>query len=91
MRLDADCGYIGKLAVDAAYRGRGIARLLLARAESVAARNGRAALALQTRVELAENHATFARLGFKQIGATAHAGYSHPTSIIMRKPLPVTS
>jgi len=89
VRLDAYCAYVGKLAVDEKHRGRGIARKLLAVAEEVALRGGRAAVQLQTRIELSENHATFARLGFKQTGATAHAGYSHTTSITMRKPLSV--
>ena len=33
--------------------------------------------------ELIENHATFAALGFRKTGETAHAGYSRPTSITM--------
>lgn len=91
LKLEPDCGYIGKLAVDKAYRGRGLARRLLAVAEDVAARNGRTALRLQTRVELIENHATFARLGFTQTETTAHAGYHRPTSVTMRKTLSVAS
>jgi hypothetical protein len=56
-------------------------------AEEVARTHGRKFLELQTRVELVENHATFAALGFKKVAESAHPGYSRPTTITMRKPV----
>jgi GNAT superfamily N-acetyltransferase len=80
-----DCVYVSKLAVVEHARGRGVARQIMAAAESLARDNGRPAVEIQTRVELVENHETFAALGFARVGETAHAGYSRPTSITMRK------
>ena len=93
LRIEDNCLYVGKVAVDSAWRGRGIARRLFALAEGHAARNGLSHLELQTRVELTENHDTFGRLGFIKTAETAHAGYDRPTSITMRKPvvLPVSA
>lgn len=82
-----DALYLGKLAVDQAARGQGLARRLVDFAEDHARALRYTALELQTRVELTENHATFARLGFVETGRTAHAGFDRPTSITMRKPL----
>lgn len=79
--------YIGKLAVAGTARGQGLARCLTTLAEGRARALGRAALELQTRVELTENHATFARLGFVQVGETAHPGYARTTSLTFRKPV----
>jgi len=39
---------------------------------------------LQTRVELVENHAAFAAMGFAMTGTTAHKGDDRPTSITMQ-------
>ena len=80
-----DCLYIGKLAVEPALQGVGIGRALMARAEAEARALGMPALELQTRIELVENHAAFAALGFVRTGETAHAGYDRPTSVTMRK------
>lgn len=79
--------YLGKLAVREEARGRGVARALVDAAASEARRRGLAALELQTRVELVENHAAFVRLGFVKVGESAHAGYARPTSITMRRSL----
>ena len=87
LRIEDDRLYVGKVAVDAAWRGRGIARRMFALAEDHAVRNGLSHLELQTRVELTENHETFGRLGFIKTAETAHAGYGRPTSITMRKPV----
>ena len=79
--------YVGKLAVSATARGRGFARRLLDLAEARAHALKLEWLELQTRIELIENHATFAAMGFHQIGATAHPGYDHPTSLTFRRPV----
>ena len=76
---------MGKVAVDAALRRRGVARRLLAEAEAIAREHGLPFVELETRVELVENHATFAALGFEKVGESAHVGFDRPTSITMRK------
>lgn len=56
-------------------------------AEDFGRESGRAVLELDTRIELTENHATFAALGFVKTGEDAHDGYDRPTFITMQKPL----
>jgi GNAT superfamily N-acetyltransferase len=85
--LREDCVYVGKLAVDAPFRGQGLARRLMHAAEAIARAHIRPFLELQTRIELTENHAAFAALGFARVNEYAHPGYSRPTSITMRKPV----
>lgn len=80
--------YLGKLAVAGSHRGRGLARQLVQTAAARARALGLPALELQTRVELTENHATFRAFGFLEVGATAHQGYSRPTSLTFRKMVP---
>lgn len=77
--------YLGKLAVAAAARRRGYGRLLVEHGIGRAAAMGLPAVVLQARIELVENHATFAAMGFRKIDATAHPGYDRPTSITMRR------
>jgi GNAT superfamily N-acetyltransferase len=79
--------YLSKVAVAPDARGRGVARLLVAAAESIARASGRQVLELQTRIELVENHKAFGALGFKKVAEAAHAGYSRPTSITMQRPV----
>lgn len=81
----ADCLYLGKLAVAAAHRGTGLARVLVDLACQRAQARGLPAVELQTRVELVENQATFRALGFAETGRTAHEGFAQPTSITFRK------
>ncbi len=83
-----DAIYVGKLAVAAPFRRRGILKALITEAERVARQKGKAFLELQTRVELIENHRTFEALGFVKAGETAHAGFARATSITMRKRVP---
>lgn len=80
-----DCLYLGKMAVAKAARGQGLARDLVALAEQRAISHGFECLELQSRIELIENHQTFAHLGFAKCGESAHDGYDRPTSITMRK------
>lgn len=81
----ADGLYVGKLAVAPDRQGHGIGRRLMQAAEDLARSRGKAAIELETRIELTPNHAAFARLGFRETGRTAHDGYDRPTSITMRK------
>jgi GNAT superfamily N-acetyltransferase len=80
-----DALYLGKLAVTASARRRGLARRLIGLAEARAQALGLGWLELQVRVELAENHAAFAALGFRQTGASAHPGFDRPTSLTLRR------
>ena len=82
-----DALYLGKLAVAPEYRGRGLLRRMLAVADVIARSRGLGTLMLQTRIELTENHATFAALGFRQAGTEAHKGYDRPTSLVFRRPV----
>jgi len=79
-----DAFYIGKLAVRPDLQGAGIGRKLVEAARDEARRRSLTMLELQTRIELTENHATFARMGFVKTGETAHEGFERPTSITMR-------
>lgn len=81
--------YLSKLAVRSDRRGRGLARRLISLAETRAQILGLPMLELQTRVELTENHAAFAAMGFRQTGSTAHPGFDRPTSLTFRKPVPI--
>lgn len=80
--------YVGKLAVEPALQGQGVGARLMQAVEDLARERDKDAIELQARIELTANHAAFARLGFRETGRTAHAGYDRPTSITMRKVLP---
>jgi predicted N-acetyltransferase YhbS len=80
--------YLGKIAVATACRNQGHARALIRAAEARAQALGLPALELQSRVELIENHAAFAALGFQQVALTTHEGFDRPTAITFRKALP---
>jgi predicted N-acetyltransferase YhbS len=79
--------YLGKIAVAASHRGRGIARVLVDLAEMRARALGLPGVELQSRVELTENHSAFAAMGFRVTAETAHPGYDRPTSVTFHKPV----
>ena len=79
--------YVGKMAVSPKRQGQGIGRRLMQATEGLARRSGLGALELETRIELTENHETFAALGFVKVSEGAHAGYDRMTFITMRKQL----
>lgn len=79
--------YIGKLAIAPGVQGKGLGRAFVSEAETLARRLGLPRLRLETRIELAGNHAAFARMGFSRTAETAHPGFDRTTSITMEKPL----
>ena len=79
--------YVGKLSVAASHRGRGLARRLISLAGERAGALGLDHLELEARIELVENQAAFAAMGFVKTGETAHPGYARPTSVTMQKAL----
>lgn len=76
--------YVGRLAVDPAFAGRGIGSALLDAAIGRARDLGAHAVDLDVRVELAENIAMFERRGFIVVSADSHPGFDRPTSFHMR-------
>jgi GNAT superfamily N-acetyltransferase len=79
--------YVSKMAVSPLHQGRGIGRALMEIARRVAHDRGLLGLELATRIELVENHATFAKLGFVKVAEESHPGFDRVTSIRMRAPL----
>ena len=86
-RSQPDSVYVGKFAVLPERQGEGIGRRLMQAAEDFARDSGYSVLELETRIELTENHETFATMGFVKVAEHAHEGYDRPTSIAMRKSL----
>jgi N-acetylglutamate synthase-like GNAT family acetyltransferase len=82
-----DALYISKLAVSPTQQHAGIGRKLVEAARCEARRRGIGTLELETRIELTENHAAFARMGFFKTAGTSHDGFDRPTSIVMRAPV----
>ena len=76
--------YLGKLAVACEAQKQGVGHKLVKFAIDYARQNGKQAIVLQSRVELAEVHTFFRRFGFIQTGTTAHQGFARPTSITMQ-------
>ena len=83
-RHDPQWIYVGKVAVEEGFQGKGIARAMFDYAFAMARREGVKGLELESRIELIENHQAFSRLGFMKVGEDAHEGYDRPTSIRMR-------
>lgn len=79
--------YLERLTVDPAWRGRGIARALVAATEAAARRAGLARVHLGTRLVLIANRRLFASCGFVEIALHAHPGYAAPTWVEMEKHL----
>ena len=77
--------YVGRVSVDQAYRGHGIARAMVGAAEGEARRRGLPRMGLSTRLALLDNRRLFGSLGFVEIAEHAHAGYDHPTYVDMEK------
>ena len=79
--------YLQRLAVEPGWRGRGIARALIAATEAAARRAGQPRLYLGIRLVLTANRRLFASCGFVEVALHAHPGYAAPTSVEMEKRL----
>jgi predicted N-acetyltransferase YhbS len=79
--------YIGRLAVAPAWRGRGVAKTLVAAAEAETRRMGLPRVHLSTRLVLLDNRRLFAACGFVETTREAHPGYAEPTFVNMEKRL----
>jgi predicted N-acetyltransferase YhbS len=79
--------YLARLAVAPAWRGRGIAKALVAAAEAAARAMGLPRMHLSTRLVLLDNRRLFAVCGFVETTREAHPGYAEPTFVNMEKRL----
>jgi ribosomal protein S18 acetylase RimI-like enzyme len=79
--------YFGRLSVLSSFRGRGIAVQLTSAVEDAASERGFAGVTCSVRLVLEANQRLFHRLGFSEVGRTAHPGFEEPTSIDLRKSL----
>ena len=79
--------YLERLAVDPAWRGRGLARALVATVEAASRAAGIARVHLGTRLVLTGNRRLFASCGFVEIAQHTHPGYAAPTWVEMEKRL----
>ncbi len=79
--------YCGRLAVRPAFRGKGLARRLIASAELEARRHGLSRLDVRVRLELPDNLALFRSCGFVETGRDAHPGFAMPTILLLEKRL----
>ncbi len=72
--------YLGKLAVAASHRQKGLARRLVGVAIKRARARHLPRLVLKTRIELTENQRAFAAMGFRLVAHETHPGHARPTS-----------
>lgn len=87
LRHDPDALYLGKIATMASYRGKGYATRLIQLAEHRAHALFYDRLELQTRIELTENHQTFAKMGFTKTVEGQHPDFARTTEITLQKRL----
>lgn len=86
--IEQDGGiYLSRLAVHPAWRGRGIAKALVATGEAEAREKKQPRIHLSTRIPLLDNRRLFAACGFVETTREAHPGYAEPTSVHMEKRL----
>lgn len=79
--------YLARLAVAPDWRGRGIAKALVAATEAAARSMGLPDVHLSTRLVLLDNRRLFASCGFVETKREAHPGYAEPTFVNMVKRL----
>ncbi len=82
-----DALYVGRVAVVPAARRHGVGRQLMAFAERRALAAGLTRLTLGVRLQLPQNTAFYARLGYTISGYGSHPGFTQPTYMTMEKRL----
>ncbi|GLK54419.1 ribosomal protein S18 acetylase RimI-like enzyme [Methylopila capsulata] len=82
-----DAVYLGRVAVDASARGRGVCRALVGEAEALAREFARVRLTLKVRASMPQNIDVFRRLGFAITAEARHEGYDRTTYYVLEKPL----
>jgi ribosomal protein S18 acetylase RimI-like enzyme len=85
--LKGDHGYLGRLAVDPALRGWGLARRLMLTGEEFVRDCGLRSVEVQVRIALTGNIALFQSLGYRETARESHPGYREPTYLVMEKSL----
>jgi ribosomal protein S18 acetylase RimI-like enzyme len=80
---NGDALYVGRLAVDPAFRRRGIANALIERAKDEARQRGAKRITLGARIALPGNVALFRRHGFVIVREACHPGFTTPTTCDM--------
>jgi GNAT superfamily N-acetyltransferase len=84
---NGDALHVARVSVLPAWRGRGLARSLIAACEEEAKRRRIGRMTLKTRLELPENERLFERCGFARRELEAHEGFDKPTTALMEKRL----
>ncbi len=79
--------YFGRLSVRPEWRGRGLARRMIAAIEAAGRAAGIDRVALNVRIALPGNIAFFVWLGYREVARETHAGFSAPTSLRLEKRL----
>ena len=79
--------YLTRMAVVPAWRGRGIAKALVAAAEAAARAMELPRIRLSTRLALLDNRRLFAACGFVETTRETHPGFAAPTFVNMEKRL----
>lgn len=77
--------YLGRLAILPAYRGRGIAHMLIGYVEERARNAGLARVRLGVRTALPHMRVSYERMGYRLVEELAHPGYERPTYVILEK------
>jgi ribosomal protein S18 acetylase RimI-like enzyme len=77
--------YLSRLSVLPHARGRGLGRMMMEHVEARALESNRARIRLGVRVALKPLRAWYERLGYSQVEARTHVGFSEPTYVILEK------
>ena len=85
VRRKGGCAYAGRLAVEPMERGIGVARALMAAADTLARQMGVDRLRVDVRLKLTDNRAFFRALGFKEGAERCHPGFRQPTYVELEK------
>lgn len=77
------CALPRPAAVRPEWRGRGLARRLIAHVEAEVAARELARVTLNVRIALPGNRELFAACGFREVERRSHPGFAEPTYVVM--------